>query len=117
MHAAAGVLLIGAVGGDTDRAEEITHTIAPIRDTFAALFFVSIVMLVDFSQIAEFIGPVLDRLRSVHGWKEHRKHAGVFFTDHPGPRLRVPHPCRRRLRESARPSAVRYESRLNMVHC
>lgn len=56
---AAGAFLIGTVLGDTEHSEEIIRIVSPIRDMFAALFFVSIGMLVDLLQLAHFIGPVL----------------------------------------------------------
>lgn len=59
LSAAAGAFLIGAVLGDTDESEEITHRIAPVRDIFAALFFVSIGMLIDFGEVGDFIVPAL----------------------------------------------------------
>jgi len=45
--------------GDTEHSEDILHTMSPVRDMFAALFFVSIGMLVDLSLVADFIGPAL----------------------------------------------------------
>lgn len=84
MSAAAGAFLIGAVVGDTDRAEEITHTMSPIRDMFAALFFVSIGMLVDFSQITDFIGPALVVSGVFIVGKIVADTLGTFFTGHDG---------------------------------
>lgn len=59
ISAAAGAFLIGAVLGDTKFAEQITQRMAPVRDMFGALFFVSVGMLVDIHQIGDFIGPAL----------------------------------------------------------
>lgn len=59
LSAAAGAFLIGTVLGDIDHAEDLRHMMAPIRDMFAALFFVSIGMLVDLSQTGRFLGPAL----------------------------------------------------------
>ena len=57
ISAAAGAFLIGTVLGDTKHAHEISTTLNPIRDMFAAIFFVSIGMLVDVGTLADFIGP------------------------------------------------------------
>ena len=57
VSAAAGAFLIGTVLGDTKHANQIGVAINPIRDMFAAIFFVSIGMLVDMRDVAGFIGP------------------------------------------------------------
>ncbi len=59
LSAAAGAFIIGAVLGDADYSEDLAHNVAPVRDIFSALFFVSIGMLIDISQIREFILPAL----------------------------------------------------------
>lgn len=59
ISAAAGAFLIGTVLGDTEHSEEIAHVMAPVRDMFAALFFVSIGMLVDLSLVRQFLVPAL----------------------------------------------------------
>jgi CPA2 family monovalent cation:H+ antiporter-2 len=59
ISAAAGAFLIGAVVGDTEEAVHIVEIIEPIRDMFAALFFVSIGMLIDIRLIADHIVPAL----------------------------------------------------------
>lgn len=59
ISAAAGAFLIGTVLGDTEQSEEITRIMSPVRDMFAAIFFVSIGMLVDLSTVGEFIVPAL----------------------------------------------------------
>ena len=59
VSAAAGAFIIGAVIGDADHAEELNHAMGPVRDMFSMLFFVSIGMLIDVSQIAGFIVPAL----------------------------------------------------------
>jgi CPA2 family monovalent cation:H+ antiporter-2 len=55
ISAAAGAVLIGTVIGDTDESRQITGIIEPIRDMFAALFFVSIGMLIDLSLFKDHI--------------------------------------------------------------
>ena len=59
ISAAVGAFLIGMVLGDTPNAKEIQEVMHPVRDMFAAMFFVSIGMLVDLSLVKEFIGPAL----------------------------------------------------------
>ena len=59
LSAAAGAFLIGAVLGDSDHSDEMARIMSPVRDMFAALFFVSIGMLIDVSLAAEFLVPSL----------------------------------------------------------
>ena len=59
LSAAAGAFIIGAVLGDADYSEDLVRNMAPVRDVFAALFFVSIGMLIDISQAGGFILPAL----------------------------------------------------------
>ena len=59
ISAAVGAFLIGMVLGDTPYSKEIEDVMLPVRDMFAAMFFVSIGMLVDLSLVKEFIGPAL----------------------------------------------------------
>ena len=59
VSAAAGAFLVGTVLGDTDHSEELVSTMSPVRDIFAALFFVSIGMLIDPALIGRFIVPAL----------------------------------------------------------
>ena len=57
--AAAGAFIIGAVLGDTEQSETLTATMTPVRDVFAALFFVSIGMLIDLSVLGQYVLPSL----------------------------------------------------------
>ena len=50
LSAAAGAFIIGAVLGDADYSEDLVGNMAPVRDVFSALFFVSIGMLIAVSQ-------------------------------------------------------------------
>jgi len=59
ISAAAGAFLIGAVLGDTDYSEQITHRMEPVRDVFAALFFVSIGMLINVHEFLDFLVPAI----------------------------------------------------------
>ncbi|MBM3940819.1 MAG: cation:proton antiporter, partial [SAR202 cluster bacterium] len=56
---AAGAFMIGAVLGDTRHARNLEQMVAPLRDVFAAVFFVSVGTLVDLTLVLAFIGPAL----------------------------------------------------------
>ena len=55
LSVAAGAFLIGAIIGDTKHSKEIDQVVTPVRDMFAALFFVSIGMLINILQFKSFI--------------------------------------------------------------
>lgn len=59
LSVAAGAFLMGAIIGDTEFSKEISRLVSPVRDMFAAVFFVSIGMLIDICQIRDFIIPAL----------------------------------------------------------
>jgi CPA2 family monovalent cation:H+ antiporter-2 len=59
LSAAAGAFLMGALIGDTKHSEEIVEVMTPVRDMFAALFFVSIGMLINIAQFRDFIVPAI----------------------------------------------------------
>lgn len=59
ISAAAGAFLIGTVLGDTEHSEKLLQAVHPVRDMFAALFFVSIGMLVDTSMFTRFLVPAV----------------------------------------------------------
>jgi CPA2 family monovalent cation:H+ antiporter-2 len=59
LSAAAGAFLIGTVLGDTEHSEDISRVMNPVKDMFAALFFVSIGMLMDVRLFPEFFIPAL----------------------------------------------------------
>ena len=54
LSAAAGAFLIGAVLGDSHHSGEMTRVMSPVRDMFAAIFFVSIGMLMDVSLLDDY---------------------------------------------------------------
>jgi monovalent cation:H+ antiporter-2, CPA2 family len=83
LSAAAGAFLIGAVIGDTREAEQMTRTIAPIRDMFGALFFVSIGMLINVHVIGEHIVPALIISAVFIGGKVLVNIFGAFITGQP----------------------------------
>ncbi len=59
LSGAAGAFLIGAVLGDSQHAEEMERIMSPVRTMFAAIFFVSIGMLIDLSLMDDYIVPTL----------------------------------------------------------
>ncbi len=59
LSVAAGAFLIGALIGDTEHSEEIDEVVTPIRDMFAALFFVAIGMLINMAEFGDFIVPAI----------------------------------------------------------
>lgn len=59
LSVAAGAFLVGALLGNTQYSQEIAEVIAPVRDMFAALFFVAIGMLVDIGKFKDFIIPTV----------------------------------------------------------
>ena len=56
---AAGAFLVGTVLGDTEQSKKLLGLVEPVKDFFAALFFISIGMLVDLSNIVDHIWPAL----------------------------------------------------------
>lgn len=59
LSAAAGAFLIGMILGDTDHSEQIIRIMNPLRDMFAALFFVSLGMLMDIFSVGDYLVPAL----------------------------------------------------------
>ncbi len=59
LSVAAGAFLMGALIGDTKHSEAIIGILTPVRQMFAALFFVAIGMLVNIFEFREFIVPAL----------------------------------------------------------
>jgi len=55
LSVAVGAFLMGALIGDTKHSKEVDQVVTPVRDMFAALFFVSIGMLVNIIQFKSFI--------------------------------------------------------------
>ena len=52
---ALGAFIAGVVVGESGRGPEVEHTVAPLRDVFAAIFFVSIGMTVDPAAVWEYL--------------------------------------------------------------
>lgn len=56
---ALGAFVMGSILAETVEAEKIEHLVRPVKDLFAAIFFVSVGMLIDPAIIWEYIGPVI----------------------------------------------------------
>ena len=50
---------MGSILAETIEAETIEKLVAPVKDLFGAIFFVSVGMMVDPAMIVEYIGPIL----------------------------------------------------------
>jgi monovalent cation:H+ antiporter-2, CPA2 family len=59
LSVATGAFLMGALIGDAPNADAIVEVTAPVRDMFAAIFFVAIGMLIDISRFKDFLLPAL----------------------------------------------------------
>lgn len=57
--AALGAFIMGSILAETEDGERIEHLIAPVKDLFAAVFFVSVGMLINPAIIQEHFGVVL----------------------------------------------------------
>jgi monovalent cation:H+ antiporter-2, CPA2 family len=56
---ALGAFVMGSLLAETREGERIEHLLVPVRDLFAAIFFVSVGMLIDLKALAENAGPIL----------------------------------------------------------
>jgi monovalent cation:H+ antiporter-2, CPA2 family len=59
LSVATGAFLVGALVGDTKESEDVVEVMSPVRDMFAAVFFVAIGMLVNVTQFHSFLLPAL----------------------------------------------------------
>lgn len=59
LSAVAGAFLIGMILGDTEHSDQISRLMNPLRDMFAALFFVSLGMLMDVFSVVDYLVPAL----------------------------------------------------------
>ena len=54
-----GAFIMGSILAETIEAETIEKLVAPVKDLFGAIFFVSVGMMVDPAMIIEYIGPII----------------------------------------------------------
>ena len=57
--AAFGAFVMGSILAETTEARQIEHLVAPVKNLFGAVFFVSVGMMVDVALIIEYIVPIL----------------------------------------------------------
>lgn len=57
--AAFGAFVMGSIMAETTESQRIEHTVAPIKDLFGAIFFVSVGMMIDPSKLVEYWLPIL----------------------------------------------------------
>ena len=57
--AAFGAFVMGSILAETTEAKQIEHLVAPVKNLFGAIFFVSVGMMVDMALIIEYIVPIL----------------------------------------------------------
>lgn len=57
--AALGAFIMGSILAETTQAERIEHLTKSVKDLFAAIFFVSVGMLIDPSVLVEYAGPIV----------------------------------------------------------
>ena len=84
LSAGAGAFLIGTVLGDTRHRDQVARLITPVRDVFAALFFVSIGMLVNMGDIPQFFGTALIVTGVLLAGKILAATIGTLLTGHDG---------------------------------
>ncbi len=56
---ALGAFIMGSIIAETTQAEHIEHLVKPVKDLFAAVFFVSVGMLIDPSTLYDYAWPVV----------------------------------------------------------
>ena len=54
-----GAFVMGSILSETVEAQKIEHLVAPVKNLFGAIFFVSVGMMVDVTLIIEYIVPIL----------------------------------------------------------
>jgi len=57
--AAFGAFVMGSILAETIEAKQIEHLVAPVKNLFGAIFFVSVGMMVDVNLIIEYIVPII----------------------------------------------------------
>ena len=63
--AAFGAFVMGSILAETVEAEQIEHLVAPVKNLFGAIFFVSVGMMVDVNLIIEYIVPILSLIAAI----------------------------------------------------
>lgn len=60
-----GAFVMGSILAETRQGERIEHIVAPVKNLFGAIFFVSVGMMVDVALIGQYIGPILALIATV----------------------------------------------------
>ncbi len=63
--AAFGAFVMGSILAETVEAEKIEHLVAPVKNLFGAIFFVSVGMMVDVALIVQYIVPIVSIIAAV----------------------------------------------------
>ena len=63
--AAFGAFVMGSILAETVEAQKIEHLVAPVKNLFGAIFFVSVGMMVDVHLIVEYIVPIVSIIAAV----------------------------------------------------
>ena len=84
LSAAAGAFLIGMILGDTEHSHQISRLMNPLRDMFAALFFVSLGMLMNVFSIGDYLVPALAISLVFIGGKVLADTVGTLLSGHDG---------------------------------
>lgn len=63
--AAFGAFVMGSILAETVEAEQIEHLVAPVKNLFGSIFFVSVGMMVDVNLIIEYIVPIISIIAAV----------------------------------------------------
>ena len=85
---ALGAFLAGSLVGESGEEKEVARLVEPVRDLFAAIFFVSVGMLIDPALVARHWGAVLVFTIIVLAGKTVAVSAGAFLVGY-GPRVAV----------------------------
>jgi len=81
--AALGAFIMGSILAETSEGHRIEHLIQPLRDLFAAVFFVSVGMMVDPKTLVNYAGPIaLISFLTIVG-KIFSSSVGAFLTGQP----------------------------------
>ena len=85
---ALGAFIAGSLVAESGHAEEVERLVGPVKDVFAAIFFVSVGMLIDPAVVARYAGPIAALTLAVILGKIASVAIGAFLTGAP-PRLAI----------------------------
>jgi CPA2 family monovalent cation:H+ antiporter-2 len=85
---ALGAFIAGSLVAESGHAEEVEHLVGPVKDVFAAVFFVSVGMLIDPAVVVRYAGPIAALTLAVILGKIASVAVGAFLTGSP-PRVAI----------------------------